>query len=132
MAVTATSATGERDWGRNMSTSGTRVITWAANSSSSDSSVSYFRNKTISSSLKKSIHIKDKDGLEQSLDLQVTTKADAPMVVKVERQIANNAILSRTVVSGTVIATKDDGSIEANYSNLKISLNSDVCKMARP
>ena len=76
------------------------------------------------------MHVKDKDGTEQSLDLQIATKSDAPMVVQVERQVSDNSVLSRSIVSGTVIASKSDGSIEATYTNLKVSLASDECKVA--
>ena len=118
--------------GTSFQSSGTRKVTWAANSTSADTSTSYFRNKSVVANATRAQHVTDKNGVDQSVNLSMQTKDSDPLVVQVERSVADNSLIGRTFVSGTMIANdSSDGSgrVETSYSNLKVNIVSGSCQM---
>ncbi|MCX6119027.1 MAG: hypothetical protein NT027_15940 [Proteobacteria bacterium] len=129
-AITATTTKTTADWGKTYAAIGTREVTWSSNTSTSDTATYYYRNKSVKSSAKRTLSVKDKNGASTTLSLQIDTKSDAPLSIQVERKVSDNTVVSRTIQSGTMITTNTDGSIEAAFKDLKVSVTSGVCSVA--
>jgi hypothetical protein len=108
--------------------SGKRAVTWSSNDTAADSATTYVRNKSIViTDVKHALVMTDKDGVTVSSALVINTAADKPLVVKVERSKTDHTVSSKTIVSGTVVVTKDtDSTITTTYADFK--LGSDECK----
>lgn len=125
----------EKEFSESFKSTGKRVITWAATSTASDTATSYFRTHTASWEAEREMSIKDEAGVKKELKLSIATKEDAPVVVKVERLVADNTVASKTFVSGSVMATKKsadgtaEGTIETSYDNLKVALSDHECAL---
>jgi hypothetical protein len=125
----------EKDFSESFKSTGTRVITWGATSTASDTATSYFRTHTASWEAEREMGIKNEAGVKKELKLSIATKEDAPVVVKVERLVADNTVASKTFVSGSVVATKKsadgtaEGTIETSYDNLKVALSDHECAL---
>jgi hypothetical protein len=108
--------------------SGKRSVTWSSNDATSDSSTSYFRNKSIViTDVKHDLTMTNKEGVTYSSSLTINTAANKPLVVKVERSKTDHSISSKTIVSGQIISKKDsDSTITTTYDAFKVG--SDECK----
>lgn len=114
------------------SAEGKRTITWLASSQADDTATSYFRTHSVTSEVKREMEIKNANGEKKELKIEINSKEDDPLVIKTERLKSNHSIASRTFVSGTMIARKEDadGTIETTYSNLKTTIASNECSLA--
>ncbi len=115
--------------------SGKRLVTFAATSTASDTSSSYFRTHTASWEAEREMSISNEAGVKKEIKLSIATKEDAPVVVMVERLVADNSVASKTFVSGSVVATKKsgdgtaEGTIETVYDNLKVAVSDNECQL---
>lgn len=101
------------------SVSGTRSITYS-NAASTSSQVSF--TKSIVSNVTRKFDVTRADDSVASLESAVTTKSDAPLVVDVVRVKSTGAWSSKTVKSGTLVATQKDGTrVESTFSNVEYS-----------
>jgi trimeric autotransporter adhesin len=118
------------DFGTTLKASGTRTSTWSANTSSSDTSTTFVRNKSIKSDVTRAFTAKDKNGDTKSLTYAIKTKDADPLVVAVERQVSDQTVVSRTISSGTLVGTKDsdNSTVTWGFKNFKVSLSSGDCK----
>ncbi|MEY4630915.1 MAG: hypothetical protein RIQ81_1035, partial [Pseudomonadota bacterium] len=122
----------EKELSEKFSAEGKRTLLWQASSQADDTATSYFRTHSVSSEVKREMKLKNAKGEEKEIKIEIKNKEDAPLVVKVERLKSDNSIASRTFVSGTMIAKKEeaDGTIETTYSNLKTTIASNECSLA--
>jgi hypothetical protein len=116
---------------RSFSGRGSRTITWGANDTTQTGSTTYTRNKTVViKDTTKSISMTNKNGKSLDASLAISTSADSPLVVKVERDNTTNAVASKTIVSGQVIVKKDsDATITTTYNNLMINFVDGSCSI---
>ena len=134
--------------------SGKRVITWGTSSTAADTPTAFFRTHTATWDATREMSLTSEKGVKNDVKLKLATKVGDPLIVTVERLVAGDAVVSRTLVSGTVIAQKDveatsatgsndgssdgssdgsndgsnDGSIETSYHNLKVAISDGECK----
>jgi hypothetical protein len=81
----------------------------------------------VKSSVKRDISTKKMNGDAVSLSSEVKTDDAAPMIIVTERKADDDALVSRTLVSGKKIATGKDGErIETVFKNVKYAA-SDGC-----
>jgi hypothetical protein len=132
----------EKDFSGSFKSSGKRTLIWGASSTSADTADSYFRTHTATMESTREMTISNDNGVKKEIQLQVATKEGAPLIVSVERSVSGNAVLSRTIVSGTLVTQKDvakdveegsaedsgDGSIETTYQNLKVDISDGECE----
>ena len=115
--------------------SGTRNILFGASSTASDTSTSYFRTHTATWQSEREMMVSNEAGIKKDIKLSIATKEDAPVVVMVERLVADNSVASKTFVSGSVVATKKsadgtaEGTIETSYDNLKVAVSDHECQL---
>ena len=126
-----------KEFSEKFKSSGTRTITWGTSSTASDTASIYYRTHTAAWKATREMSVSNENGVKKELKLTIATKSDAPLVVNLERLIADNSVTSKTLVSGTVIAQKDaseaeasDGSIETTYTNLKVAVSAGECAVA--
>ena len=128
----------EKDFSGTFKSSGKRTLIWGTSSTSADTADSYFRTHTATMESTREMTISNDSGVKKDIQLKVATKEGSPLIVTVERSVSGNSVLSRTLVSGTVIAQKDveigsaadsgDGSIETTYNNLKVTVTDGECE----
>lgn len=77
---------------------------------------------SVKSSVKRDINMKKMNGEALSLSSEVKTDDAAPMVIVTERKADDNALVSRTLVSGKKISVGKDGErIETIFKNVKFN-----------
>lgn len=128
----------EKDFSGSFKSSGKRTLIWGTSSTSTDTADSYFRTHTATMESTREMTISNVSGVKKEIQLKVATKEGAPLIVSVERSVSGNAVLSRTIVSGTLVTQKDvekgsgsdsgDGSIETTYQNLKVDITDGECE----
>ena len=128
----------EKDFSGSFKSSGKRTLIWGTSSTSADTADSYFRTHTATMESTREMTISNDNGVKKEIQLKVTTKEGAPLIVSVERSVSGNAVLSRTIVSGTLVTQKEvekvsgsdsgDGSIETTYQNLKVDISDGECE----
>ena len=80
--------------------------------------------QSVKSSVKRDISTKKINGDAVSLSSEVKTDDAAPMIIVTERKADDDALVSRTLVSGKKIATGKDGErIETVFKNVKYAAN---------
>jgi len=97
----------EKDFSGTFKSSGKRTLIWGTSSTSADTADSYFRTHTATMESTREMTISNDSGVKKDIQLKVATKEAAPLVVSVERSVSGNAVLSRTIVSGTLVTQKD-------------------------
>ncbi len=96
---------------------GTRHIDWSATTVAGATTT---LEKTVTSSMKRTLEAKNKKGETKSLAATVATKDGAPLSIAVERDTATGDAVSRTIKSGTLVATNADGTrVETTFTNVK-------------
>jgi hypothetical protein len=107
-------------------------VTWSSNDTGSDGSTTYVRNKSVViKDVLQSLTMTNKDGQAVSSNLSINTAENAPLVVKVERDSATNAVVNKTFVSGQVVVKKDsDATITTTYTNLKLNFSDNSCSIS--
>jgi hypothetical protein len=117
---------------RSFKSSGNRTVTWSSNDTGSDGSTTYVRNKSVViKDVLQSLTMTNKDGQAVSSNLSINTAENAPLVVKVERDSATNAVVNKTFVSGQVVVKKDsDATITTTYTNLKLNFSDNSCSIS--
>lgn len=128
----------EKEFSGAFKSSGKRTLIWGTSSTAADTGDSYFRTHTATMESTREMTISNDNGVKKEIQLKVVTKEGAPLVVSVERSVSGNSVLSRTIVSGTLITQKDveegsaedsgDGSIETTYQNLKVAISDGECE----
>jgi hypothetical protein len=116
---------------KSFTSSGSRSISWS-NTEPSSGSGTYFRNKSVViKDVKQSLTMTDKSGTSFATALLINTAEAAPLVVKVERNSSSDAVVSKTFVSGQVVAVKDsDATMMTTYSNLKLNYSENSCSIS--
>ena len=100
---------------RSKKSSGTRNITFNG-SSVVDGIVTI--NKSVTLDITASFTRLNKDGLSKTVDTNIITANDAPLVVEVTRNQQDKSWLARKIISGTTIGKNSDGGrIELTYTN---------------
>jgi hypothetical protein len=89
---------------RTIESSGTRTITW---SDASTTSVEFESTR--------SMKMENSKGKNKEIELSLATKEDAPLSVTTVR--TSGVLASRTIASGTVVATAEKGRIETAFTN---------------
>lgn len=116
---------------RSFKSSGKRTVTWSSNDPAGDGST-YSRNKSVLiKDVVQSLTMTNKDGQSVSSNLSINTAENAPLVVKVERDSATNAVVNKTFLSGQVVVKKDsDATITTTYTNLKLNFSDNSCSIS--
>lgn len=102
---------------------GDRTVVWTGYTAGTAGS--YTIDKKISSSATRVHKRKDKNGVEQTISLKVTTAEADPLMVSVLRD-GQGAISTRTIKSGTLTA-ESDAKIESKFENLQLTFTADSC-----
>ena len=101
---------------RSKTAKGTHNVSWLSVKEEADKVII---NKEVSFSLDKTIKVVDKEGKERTAEAAVKTKDGAPLTVEILRNKASGEVEEREVISGTVVATKKDGSrVELSYDKV--------------
>ena len=113
---------------RSFSASGSRTISWGTlDTANTDASI-IVREKTVVSNVNRKIKAVNKKGETNDLEFSVKTAADAPLLVRVERDKTTKALKKKTIKTGTVVATRvTDGRIESTFSDVVLTFDGDKC-----
>ena len=116
---------------KSFTSSGTRSVTWSASDSSS-AGQTYIKNKSVViKDVKQELSMTNKNGASFSTALSINTAQASPLVIKVERNTATNGVVSKTFVSGEVVAVKDsDATMTTTYSDLKLDFADNACSIS--
>lgn len=107
---------------------GQREIEWLA-SEEADGLIT--RDKVVKSSMTRSVKTDNSKGVEKDLNFTVETKEDAPFEIQVVRNASTLALQSKTIASGTLVATRaNDGRVESTFENLKMTFADGACQLA--
>lgn len=117
---------------RTFKSSGNRTVTWSSNDATSADPLNYARNKSVViKDVVQSLTMTNKDGQSVFSNLSINTAENAPLIVKVERNITTDAVVNKTFVSGQVVVKKDsDATITTTYSNLKLNFSDNSCSIS--
>jgi hypothetical protein len=120
-----------RSSSKSFSASGKREVTWSSNDTTSDTTTTYVRNKSvIIKDTTYNLSMTNKDGGNTSSSVTMATADGAPLVVKVVRNKSSHAVESKTFVSGQLVAKKDsDATITTTYNNLKVKFSDSSCSI---
>jgi hypothetical protein len=81
--------------------------------------------------VKQTLSLTNKNGASFSTALSINTAQASPLIIKVERNTSTDAVVSKTFVSGEVIAVKDsDATMTTTYSNLKLDFADNACSIS--
>ncbi|MBM4253538.1 MAG: hypothetical protein FJ146_16340 [Deltaproteobacteria bacterium] len=112
----------------NVSIKGTRTITWSAVTDAT----AIVRNKSIAVAVTRSGSRTGEDGAKATLQSEVKTLTDAPLLVRVERSLADRSLIQKTIKSGTLSSTQSDGStVQTTFDSLVYDFsatNEDRCQ----
>lgn len=114
--VNSGSATEGKTKTRNYTVKGTRTAVFASATASASGLVTI--QKTVTSSVTRTVTFTTFKGTEKEFTVTVSTKTGAPLVVRVDRSISDGTLVKKTIVSGTLVAAASDGSVEIAFSNL--------------
>ncbi|MEK7689613.1 MAG: hypothetical protein AAB425_01185, partial [Bdellovibrionota bacterium] len=107
---------------------GTRTVTWAKSTGTVSTTIT--RTKTHTGSVTRTKSFTKKDGSTGSLNHTHAVTATAPIVISVARNATSGALITKTIVSGTMVSTNntDSSHVDSAYTNVVFDFaSSDVC-----
>ncbi len=127
VTIKATGKTLSRE--RSFTSQGTRHIAWI--SSAEDAAAdSITREKTIASSMKRTMHIENAKGDIKDMEMTLSTQENAPLNVVVVRKKSDGSLITKTIKSGVTIGARaGDGKVESTFSNLVMMFDSGKCSL---
>lgn len=126
MTFTSTKVT--RNSSKSLKSSGSRSITWTANST--QESGEYIRRKSVViKDVTQTLSMTNKNGESFSTSLSINTAEASPLVVDVTRD-ASDVVKSKKFVSGEVVVKKDnDATMKTTYTDLVLDFNQGSCSI---
>ncbi len=110
---------------------GTRKIQWLADAKGVDETTTFSRKKEITSEVVRTVSFQNKSGEERELKLTVAIESADPLLVNVVRNLSTKVLVSKTIESGTVIATNTDESrLESDFQNVLVTFADSECVVA--
>ncbi len=107
---------------------GTRTVTWSVTTDAS----SIIRDKKIVTAVTRSGTRVEQDGSKSTIQTEVKSLAEAPLIVRVERALSDRLLTKKTIKSGTLASTQADGSVvQTSFDTLVYdfsSTNDDRCQ----
>lgn len=114
---------------RSFSAKGNRHISWL--SSTEDATADTLtREKTISSSMTRTMHMQNVKGDVKDIEFNVATDEKAPLAITVVRKKSDGSLISKTIKSGIVIATRvGDGKVSSTFKNIVMKFDASTCAL---
>ena len=122
--VTVTASGTQSTKTNNFTATGTRTVTWSTGTGTASGKVT--RTKSIASTATRTAKITSADNVDTTLELTTATKTAEPLTVTVVRSAtAPYALESKTVKSGTVVATRTGKDrTESTFANVVYDMTS--------
>ena len=113
---------------RQFSANGERSVNWTAQEID-ETADTLIRHLEIASKVERKHTKENSRGQSKELQLVVETKADAPLLVDVERKYSNLQLVSKTIASGEIkVQRRRDGHLEAKFESLKVVYDEEECR----
>jgi hypothetical protein len=109
-----------------LNAAGSRTVTWSAHEVGETTVTDV---KTIETQVTRSHLVMNSKGEKVNMEWQLATKEGAPLEVEVVRNQASRELVSKSIKSGTLVSIrKNDGKIESQFDNFKLSFAAGSCK----
>lgn len=109
---------------------GSRLVVWDSQIAKPDDATSIVRHKTITSTAKRTLQTKKKDGTATQMNFEIATKDGSPLSIEVVRKAVDLSLVSKTIQSGVLVAKNGgEGRVETSFDTVKISFASGECQV---
>lgn len=111
---------------RSRSIKGTREISWL---SSVEADGVITREKSLVSAVFRTHSFTKLNGSVEEMEFNAVTGENAPLKIKVLRDASTLALKEKTIVSGSIVASNDDGKVDTAFSNVRMIFSSSTCSI---